>query len=113
MAISVVFPAGTTVVTLDPLYQWDIGHTLEIRVDSSSPQIEVHFAYSGLSEAMVGTSSLEKGVVRVSIPDICFEQSETINVWVYEINSVGGKTVRTIVIPIIPRTRPPREAMEV
>lgn len=113
MAISVVFPAGATDVTLDPLYQWDKGHILEIRVDSASPGIEVHFAYRRLDEAIVSESSVSQGVVRVAIPDICFEQPDTITAWVYEVNGDGGKTTRTIVIPIIPRIRPPREAMEV
>ncbi len=113
MAILVVFPTGATVVTTAPLYQWDKGHMLEIRVDTTSPQIEVHFSHNGVREALIGVCSISHGVVRVSIPDICFEQPETITAWVYETNAVGGKTTRTILIPIKPRTRPPREAMEV
>lgn len=113
MAILVVFPVGSTVVATAPLYQWDKGHILEIRTDITVPQIEVHFSHRGLREALIGDCSISHGLVRVSVPDICFEQSETITAWVYEMDGVGGKTTRTILIPIKPRTRPPREAMEV
>lgn len=113
MAILVVFPAGATVVTTSPLYQWDKGHTLEIRVDTDSSRVEVHFSYKGLREAISSACIVSHGVVRVSIPDVCFEQSDTITAWVYEMNDGGGKTTRTILIPIKSRVRPPREAMEV
>lgn len=113
MAILVVFPVGSTVVTTSPLYQWDKGHTLEIRADTNYSKIEVHFSYRGLREALVGVCSISHGLVSVSIPDICLEQTETISAWVYEMDNLGGKTTRTILIPINPRTRPSRKAMEV
>lgn len=113
MAISVVFPTGSKVAMISPLYQWDKGHTLEIRIDTDLPQIEVHFSHRGLRESITGECSISQGVVRVTIPDECLGQPNMITAWVYETDGFGGKTTRTILIPIKPRTRPPRKAMEV
>lgn len=113
MAISAVFPTGVVVITLPPLYQWDKGHTLRIHVNPQYPCIEVHFSYSGLKEAITCTCTVTGDVATVSVPDSCFEQTETVTAWVFAKDEDSGKTTKTIRIPIIPRAKPPKEVLEV
>lgn len=106
MAIKVSFPANVKTVTISPLTQWDYGQTLEIEIVGLSGIIEVHFSYKDAKDAIVRTCSVVNGVATVAIPDICLEQSLTVDAWVYEILDGGGATKRTITIPITARTRP-------
>ena len=108
MAIKALFPEGTTSTTLDALHQWDYGQTLEIEAASLPSVIEVHFACQGMSEAVVHTCSAVNGIARVAIPDRCLEQTYEITAWVYEIDGSAGRTIYSITIPIIARTRPAR-----
>lgn len=112
MAIKAVFPEGKTSVTVNDLTQWDFGQVLEVQSPDISGVVEVHFAYKDKKEAIVRSSSVIDGVVTVPIPDICLEQTSTIVAWVYEIADGGGKTVLTVTMPIVTRTRPePCEAL--
>lgn len=107
MAFKVVFPANTNMVTVSGLFQWDYGQTLEIEDNSlGSEVVEVHFACTNMSEAIVRSCSFSNGVGTVTIPDHCLEQATTITAWVYRIKDTTGYTYKTINLPIAARTRP-------
>lgn len=108
MAIKALFPEGTTTISLAPLYQWDYGQELEIEAAGLPSLIEVHFACNGMNEAVVHTCSCVGNIATVAIPDRCLEQPNEITAWVYEIDGTAGRTIYSIYIPIIARTRPAR-----
>ena len=107
MAVKVLFPSGASTATVSGLYQWDFGQSLEIEcVELGSEIMEVHFACTGMTEAIVRPCTFADGVGTVIIPDRCLEQTSTITAWIYSIDESQGHTVKTIILPIIARTRP-------
>ncbi len=107
MAIKVVFPADSHTATVQGLFQWDYGQVLEIEAaDMGNEIVEVHFACTNMSEAIVRPCSFSNGIGTVTIPDQCLEQASTITAWVYKIVGTEGHTVKTITLPITARTRP-------
>ena len=107
MSIKVSFSAGETTVTVSGLYQWDYGRVLEIESsDLGTELMEVHFACSGMSEALVRPCQFVDGEGTVTIPDQCLEQTSTVTAWIYSISSTQGYTVKTIILPITKRVRP-------
>ena len=109
MAIKAKFPTGVTSITISPLYQWDYGQTLEIDCeDLLTSIVEVHFSCAGMTEAEVHTCSVTSGIATVKIPDVCLEQASNITAWIYEIDGTGGRTTKSIDIPVIGRARPKR-----
>ena len=108
MAIKALFTEGSTSIELAPLYQWDYGQELEIEAAGLPSLIEVHFACTGMNEAVVHTCSSVNNIATVAIPDRCLEQPNEITAWVYEIDGTAGRTIYSIHIPITARTRPAR-----
>ena len=107
MAIKVRFNAGESVATVTSLYQWDYGQVLEIEcLELGTELMEVHFAYSGLSEAIVRSCQFVNGIGTVNIPDQCLEQTSNITAWLYSISASQGHTIKTMTIPVIGRIRP-------
>lgn len=107
MAIKVVIPENTTNIQVGGLYQWDFGQTLEIECNELGSEImEVHFACSGMTEAIVRECNFSAGIGTVTIPDKCLEQASPITAWIYRISDTQGHTVKTITLPVIARTRP-------
>lgn len=120
MNLTAIIPSGQTEITVNGLHQWDYGRLLEIRSSSLPATVEVHFACSGMDEAVVRVceSSQVEGsdvkVVTAAIPDLCLEQTTPIVAWVYELNSSGssGQTTVTIKLPIMARPKPaPRSSV--
>ena len=107
MAIKVVFPTGAASITVAGLYQWDYGQTLEIECpEIGSEIVEVHFACTGMSEAIVRPCTFVSGIGTVIIPDRCLEQTSPITAWIYKVDSKQGHTIKTITLPLTARTRP-------
>ena len=106
MSIKIIFPAETASVTAPSLHQWDYGQILEIESADLLPIVEVHFACSGMTEAIVRPCSVNNGLATVSIPDMCLEHAGTIMAWVFEINGTEGMTRKTISIPVKSRVKP-------
>lgn len=107
MAIKALFPSGKDSITVSGLYQWDYGQVLEIEsADIGSEIVEVHFACTNMSEAVVRSCTFANGVGTVTIPDSCLEQSTPINAWIYRIVGTQGHTVGTVILPVTARTRP-------
>ena len=107
MAIKVVFPTGASSATVAGLYQWDYGQALEIECpEIGSEIVEVHFACTGMNEAIVRPCTFSNGAGSVIIPDRCLEQTSAITAWIYKVDSTQGHTIKTITLPIVARTRP-------
>lgn len=108
MAIKATFLTGKNETQTDSLYQWDYGQVLEIEsAVLSSNTVEVHFACTNMSEAIVRVCTFSAdGVLTVAIPDDCLEQSSLITAWIYEIAGTQGRTSKVIRIPVVARTRP-------
>lgn len=109
MAIKVVFPTGITSVTVQGLYQWDYGQTLEIEcAEIGSEIMEVHFACRNMSMAIPRPCTFNNGVGTVTVPDQCLEHGETVMAWICRIDDSQSKTINSITLPITKRTKPIR-----
>ena len=107
MAIKVQFPAGVESVIARGLFQWDYGQVLEIEcLEIGTEIVEVHFACSNMSEAIVRSCAFTNSVGTVAIPDECLEQASPVNAWIYEVDGTKGRTIKTITLPITARIRP-------
>ena len=107
MSIKVNFNTGERTLTVGGLYQWDYGQILEIECTELGTELmEVHFACSGMSEAIVRSCQFVEGIGTVTIPDQCLEQTSNITAWVYSISASQGHTVKAIILPVTGRMRP-------
>jgi hypothetical protein len=111
MNITAIFPEGQTHVTVNGLHQWDYGRTLTVKGlqdwdDDPTEEVELHFGYQGIREAVVVRCDVQNDAATVSIPDVCLEQPSPVTVWVYKRSSGAGRTLRTVTLPIIARPRP-------
>ena len=109
MAIKVVFASGEHSVSVQGLYQWDYGQTLEIECAEIGYEImEVHFACPNMTEALPRPCTFTNGVGTVPIPDQCLEQNNPITAWICRVDETQSHTVKTITLPLTKRTRPAR-----
>lgn len=106
MNLSATIPPGQTEAVVNGLHQWDYGRELEIHCSTLPTIVEVHFACLGMEDAIVRVGEAVSGMVAVTIPDVCLEQTTPITAWVYCKDNDSGRTVLTITLPIIARTRP-------
>ena len=106
MGIKAFIPAGQTALTVNGLHQWDYGQKLEIHDDSLPSLIEVHFACTGMKDAIVRSCSVLQGVAEAAIPDQCLEQTSPITAYIYEVGESEGATTKVIVLTVTPRPRP-------
>lgn len=114
MSLKAIIPHGRAEITVNGLHQWDYGQKLEIHAEDLPSQVEVHFACAGMEDAVVRACDATTGVFQAAIPDKCLEQTTPIIAWVYETGQTHGQTIKTITLPIIPRTKPqPSETIPV
>ena len=106
MSVKAVFLPGEEFVKTEPLHQWDYGQKLEITSEELLGVFEVHFASVGAHSAIIYACSAEDGVATVDIPNAYLERAFPITAWVYNVGETSGKTVKTITIPVIQRTKP-------
>lgn len=107
MAIKVNFAIGDSLSTVKGLYQWDYGQVLELECSEIGNEIlEVHFACTNMSEAIVRACTFSEGIGNVAIPDECLEQAGAITIWICRVDSTQRRTVKTISLPLTARTRP-------
>lgn len=108
MIIKATFPAGVNEIVVHGLHQWDYGRKLKITSPDLSEEtlIEVHFAHTGLKEAVVRSCETVNGAAVVTIPDRCLEQETSVFAWVYVFGENSGKTTKTVTLPITKRPRP-------
>lgn len=93
-------------LTVHGLHQWDYGRKLKVMAEGLPAQVEIHFACAGMETAVVRFCGAMNGVFLAAIPDQCLEQTTPIVAWVCEVGETSGKTLLTIHLPIIARTKP-------
>ena len=109
MHIRALIPPGIDEITVNGLHQWDYGRTLEIECAECGTEImEIHFACMGMIVAETRRCNFTNGIGTVTIPDKCLEQSTPITAWIYGLDTDKGRTIKTIRLPIIERTKPIR-----
>lgn len=109
MNIRALIPPGIDEITVNGLHQWDYGRVLEIEcAEFGTAIMEVHFAYLGAKVAEIRPCAFTNGVGTVTVPDKCLEFSTPITAWIYGIGDDYGKTIKTIILPLIQRAKPIR-----
>lgn len=106
MNLKAIFPPGAKEIIVNGLHQWDYGRTLLIQSSDLPAIVEVHFSCLGMKEAVVRTCDVTAGEALVVIPDRCLEQTSPIYAWIYVVGNTHGLTAKTVILPIIARTRP-------
>lgn len=110
MTLHAVFARNQNEVTTDELFQWDTGQQLCIEgLTDIDENTKVHFANNRMSQAIVKTGTFEDNALTVDIPNEFLQFGGVIHgkAWVYVTESeIVGQTIKTINIPIVPRTRP-------
>ena len=109
MNIRAYIPPGIDEITVNGLHQWDYGQVLEIEcAEFGTELMEVHFACQGMVVAETSPINFTNGVGTVDIPNKCLELSTPITAWVYGLDGEHGRTLKTIRLPLIERTKPIR-----
>lgn len=106
MSIKAIFSPGQTEITVNGLYQWDYGQSVEIILPGFNGVYQVHIACAGMPEAVVRTCSVVNDVLTVPIPDQALEQTAPITAWIYKAGESSGGTVATVKFTVSPRTKP-------
>lgn len=106
MSIKAIFPPGLGELTVHGLHQWDYGRKLKVVAEGLPAQVEIHFACAGMETAVVRFCEAKNDAFLAAIPDQCLEQTTPIRAWVCEVGGTSGKTLLTVKLPIITRTKP-------
>ena len=110
MTLHAVFTRNQNEVTTGELFQWDTGQQLCIEgLTDIDENTEVHFANNRMRQAIVKAGTYENNILTVEIPNEFLQSGGVIHgkAWVYVTESeTVGQTIKTINIPIVPRTRP-------
>lgn len=114
MNLQAKLPAGATEITVHGLHQWDYGRKLDIISPALTGHaiVEVHFACTGMKEAIVRVCDVSGTRTTAIIPDICLEQTYPILAWVYCLDETEGFTVLKITLPVTERMRPSKAPSE-
>ena len=88
------------------LYQWDYGQKMEIHGLDLPPAVEVHFAATGDTEALVRIGFTRDKVTTVAIPETLLEQKNDIRAYIYISDAEHGETIKTINLPMNARPKP-------
>ena len=104
--LSVDLSANTFDYKTRSLYQYDHGMKLCLKGVSLS-SIQVHFSNEHIKDAInLVYEQDENGDLIGDIPDIQLTKDESIVVYVYYEDATSGYTVKRILIPVVPRTKP-------
>lgn len=106
MSIKAIFPPGLAELTVHGLHQWDYGRKLKVVAEGLPAEVEIHFACAGMETAVVRFCGAKSNAFLAAIPDQCLEQTTPITAWVFEVGETSGKTLLTVHLPIIARTKP-------
>ena len=105
--IRVTFPDNVNdIVSIEKLHQWDVGQSLQISGLDLPVAPEVHFATKVEDIAYVVQSELSNGNITVVIPDKVLKHGYPIVAYVYYDAGLDKKTIKSVTIPIIKRTKP-------
>lgn len=93
--------------TVEGLYQWDSGVTLEIHGLSVGFTPEIHFTNSVMTWAIIQSATVDaSGVIRATIPDTLLRKPYDIIAYVCAVSGSELRTLHKIVIPVKSRQKP-------
>lgn len=105
--IIVTFPDNVNNITsVESLHQWDVGQRLQISGLDLPVAPMVHFATKVEDIAYVVQSELSNGKITVGIPDKVLSHGYPIIAYVYYEVGLDKKTIKSVTIPVIKRTKP-------
>lgn len=105
--ITVNFPPNISSLTAPGLTQYDTGQIISMTgTGITTETVQVHFAASGQSGAIVKTGTVLGGVITAEIPDSVLAMGRTITAWAYVIDGDARETRYTAVLPVVNRARP-------
>lgn len=105
--IRVTFPDNVNdIVSVEKLHQWDVGQPLQISGLDLTVAPMVHFATKAEDTAYVVQSEMSNGNITVVIPDKVLSHGYPIIAYVYYEVGLDKKTIKSVTIPVIKRTKP-------
>ena len=91
---------------VENLFKYDYGQELEISGIELPENFEVHFE-TDQETAIVVNGTLENGVGKVKIPDLCLMDSKlNFSAWIYVKENGSGNTIKTITFYLNDRQAP-------
>ena len=106
--VSAKFVPGQTAVVAYGLYQYDYGQTLQVQGLSLPSFVEVHFeklsGRSGNADVQIG--NFDGTNLDVNIPDYFLQTATAIAAYIYYADDDQGETIRTVYLPVLPRSGP-------
>ena len=87
--------------------QWDLGQKITIKGTGITEPPIVHFANKNSSEALSVQSTLDNsGNITVDVPNVLLQDDLILDVYIYELDGTGGKTLYKISIPVSSKPKP-------
>lgn len=105
--IQITFPTGVDSLTAKGLTQYDTGQRIEISgTGVTTETVQVHFAASGQSSAIIKPGTVVDSTITAEIPDSVLAMGRTVTAWAYVIDGDERETKYTVVLPVVSRVRP-------
>ena len=95
-----------TEYVVDSVYQYDRGFKLHVSDISHLNVVEMQFGIDGIIQTIDKIPTLKDGIWSASIPDMLLTQKNTVYCYITTYQSGVLRTIATIKIPIIPRSKP-------
>ncbi|MBM6667534.1 hypothetical protein H6A64_06735 [Lacrimispora saccharolytica] len=97
---------------VDSLYQWDKNQVLEIEGLALEVVPEIHFSNMNMIRSIVKQATIEDGIIKVDIPNSLLQQPLFITAYIGIYDNEKFNTIETVIIPVIPRTKPEDYVLE-
>lgn len=105
--IEITFPPKVSSLKAEGLTQYDTGQRIEISgTGITTETVQVHFAASGQSSAIIKPGTVVDGTITAEIPDSVLAMGRTVTAWAYVITGDERETKYTVVLPVVSRVRP-------
>lgn len=97
---------------VDSLYQWDKNQVLEIEGLALEVIPEIHFSNLNMRRSIVKQATIEDGIIKADIPNSLLQQPLFITAYIGIYEGEKFNTIETVIIPVIPRTKPEDYVLE-
>lgn len=105
--INAIFPNGLNEIKLPAITQWDYNRKLSIAgINTTDNVLQVHFSNEFSRVAIVRAACKEGETWQVNIPNALLQERYNIYAYIYLNEEQSGKTVKKIIIPVLPRQMP-------
>lgn len=97
---------------VDSLYQWDKNQVLEIEGLALEVIPEIHFSNLNMRRSIVKQATIEDEIIKADIPNSLLQQPLFITAYIGIYEGEKFNTIETVIIPVIPRTKPEDYVLE-